>query len=74
MTMTDAVFQRCVRAYYRYCNQHGYIFQQSSSSSDWEDEDAGIFKLNNVNGVLGRYKVTGDEVDGFTIRRLENQS
>jgi hypothetical protein len=71
--MSEAVFQRCVQAYARYCNQHGYVFEQPSSGSTWENEEQGIFALLNVKGVLARYKVTGDEVDGFSVKRLDIQ-
>jgi hypothetical protein len=29
--------------------------------------------LRNVNGVIARYQVTGDEVDGFTVERILNE-
>lgn len=75
MTMqiaNESIFDRCVAAYHRHCRQyqesHPGIYsipQPSRSDSDWVDKD--VFVLRNCTGELARYKVTGDEVDGFSV-------
>jgi hypothetical protein len=85
--MSDAVFTRCCQAYARECGQYpGMPQQPSAASSDWEHQDrivlqrnkegelqsVGVYVLRNVRGVLARYRVVGDEVDGFSVRRIPN--
>ena len=72
----ESVFDRCVAAYFRYCKQyqesHPGIYsipQPSRYDSDWVNKD--VFALRNCNGVLASYKVTGDEVDGFSVRLIK---
>jgi hypothetical protein len=76
MKRSESIFDHCVAAYSRHCGGHqGYppgicVFQQPSRyDSDWENND--VFALRNCNGVLARYKVTGDEVDGFRVRLMK---
>jgi hypothetical protein len=76
MKKSQSVFDRCVAAYFRSYGRHQddppglYSAPQPSRyDSDWENED--VFALRNCNGVLARYKVTGDEVGGFNVRFIK---
>jgi len=76
MKKNETVFDRCVAAYFRHCKQYQeahpgiYSIQQPSRyDSDWENKE--VFALRNCDGVLARYKVTGDEVDGFGVSRIK---
>jgi hypothetical protein len=76
MKKSQGVFDRCVAAYVRSHGRHQdnppglySVPQPSRYDSDWENED--VFALRNCNGVLALYKVTGDEVDGFSVSLIK---
>ena len=50
----DGVFDKCVDAYERFCERNGFIHQQPSRT-DYQEGD--IVTLENMHGVLARYKV-----------------
>ena len=69
------MFDRCVAAYFRYCGRHkddppGLYLVPQPSRYDSDGENKNVFALRNCTGVLARYKVTGDEVDGFSVRLI----
>jgi hypothetical protein len=49
--MYDLIDERCRRIYEQHCREHGLEYRQPSGGA-WEDEEKGLFILENVNGKV----------------------
>src|SRR5262249_17989880 len=49
-----------IEAYQRYCEEHGYIYQQLAAGADVDEQ---YVYLHNVNGELARYNIATKQIE-----------
>lgn len=73
MTLIDeqALLQRAIAAYYRYCKRNGLIASEPSTSSEVQAIDGKVFTiLRNVRGIIRIYEVEGGGLRPLDAERL----
>ncbi len=56
----DTIINRAIDAYFRFCRDHGVVFQQPALGLSTFDEN--VVTLENCGGVLAKYRWTGQRV------------